>query len=199
MDATTDQMRITMSVNSPNRKAGIPKWVNNELVNYLTLTPDPGDVDIEEREWSLLATAEQLKIVLAGKGIHWQIPMVEHRLRFLTDSSGKPSGKQLTLMLRLHPKLSWIDYENAVKASLKLRKDFWVVRTKFETIRRNNCLSLQFRGSHQQIDETLNYLHQFAREQDYKALNEYFIIYHNDEEQVAEKDLLTTVLLPLNH
>lgn len=192
-------MRITMSVNSPNRKTGLPKWVNHELVNYLTLTPDPGCVDLEEREWSLMATAEQLKIVLAGKGIQWQIPMIEHRVRHLVDTSGRQPVKQLTLMLRLHPKLTWTDYENAVKASLKLRKDFWVVRTKFETIRRNNCLSLQIRGSHQQIDETLNYLQQYAREQNHTALSEYFIIYHNDEEQVPEKDLLTTILLPLNH
>lgn len=198
MDATTNQMISTMSASSLHRKKSQPTLVSHELANFLTLTPDPGCSDLEEREWSLLATAEQLKQLLAQKGIHWQIPMIEHRVRIVGEKTGKNAGKQLTLMLRLHPKLTWSDYENAVKASLKLRKDFWVVRTKFETIRRNSCVSLQIRGAHTQIDETVKLLQEYAREQALQVTAEYFIIYHNDEEQVAEKDLLTTILLPLS-
>lgn len=189
-----------MSAGSLQHKKGLPALVSDELANYLTLTPDKGCVDLEEREWSLLATAEQLKQVLAQKGTSWQIPMIEHRIRIIEDNTGKTATRQLTLMLRLHPKLTWTDYENAVKASLKLRKDFWVVRTKFETIRRNTCLSLQIRGSREpfEIEETLKLLKEHAREQELRSMAEYFIVYHNDEEQVAEKDLLTTVLLPLS-
>ena len=191
-------MISAMSASPLHRKNEQPTLISHELANYLTLTPDSGCVDIEEREWSLLATAEQLKQLLAQKGIHWHIPMIEHKICMIDEKTGKHSGKQLTLMLRLHPKLTWTDYENAVKASLKLRKDFWVVRTKYETIRRSSCLSLQIKGSHNQIDETVKFLQEYAHEQELKSVAEYFIIYHNDEEQVAEKELLTTILLPLS-
>lgn len=196
MDATTDQITKAMSASFPHKKT-TPTLINYELANFLTLTPDPGQFDLEEREWSLLATAEQLKKILSEKGIQWQIPMVEHRIRIIPSATGGLATKQLTLMLRLHNKLTWEDYENAVKASLKMRKDFWVVRTRFETMRRNACLSLDIRGSHDQIEEAIQYLQHFATEQNYTKTDEYFIIYHNDEEQVAEKDLLTTILLPL--
>lgn len=196
MDATTDQITIAMSASFPGKKT-TPTIINNELANFLTLTPDPGQVDLEEREWSLLATAEQMKKILAEKDIQWQIPMMEQRIRIIPSATGRSVTKQLTLMLRLHSKLTWEDYENAVKASLKMRKDFWVVRTRFETIRRNACLSLNIRGSHDQIEEAIQSLQHYATEQQFQIAEEYFIIYHNDAEQVAEKDLLTTILLPL--
>lgn len=197
MDATTDQMSNRMCAEAIHQKSIEPVMVNYDLANYLTLTPDQGKYDLEEREWSLQATAEQLKRILAERGIHWQIPLIEHRVRLVSGKSESSTIKQLTLMLRLHQSVSWADYENAVKASLKLRRDFWVIRTCFETIKRSSCLSLQLKGSHDQIEEQIRLMQQFAENQHYNTTGEYYIIYHNDEERVPEKDLLTTLLIPI--
>jgi hypothetical protein len=173
-----------------------PDLVKQGLIHYLTIsTIGKTHVDPEELEWSMQVVAEQLQQLLNARGVKWEIPLFE-QLRKL-DGSLHGDTQSYKLMLRLPDGVTWNDYDKAVKRSLELRRDSWVVQIRYERIVEEWCMKQVHKGSYETITDTVNEMTQSTVEQNLTIKETYHLIFLNDPEHVLEKSLETIILIPV--
>ncbi|MDH4472317.1 MAG: hypothetical protein QE487_06895 [Fluviicola sp.] len=173
-----------------------PELVKQGLIHYLSIsTIGKTHVDSEELEWSMQVVAEQLQQILNAGGVKWEIPLFE-QLRKL-DGSLHGDTQSYKLMLRLPDGVTWNDYDKAIKRSLELRRDCWVVQIRYERLVEEWCMKQVHKGSYETITASVNELTKRAAEQNLKIRGSYHLIFLNDPEQVAEKSLETVILIPV--
>jgi len=189
---TQNQSPFTSATSSSNH----PELVKQGLIHYLTIsTIGKTHVDPEELEWSMQVVAEQLQQLLTARGVKWEVPLFE-QLRKL-DGSLHSDTQSYKLMLRLPDGVTWNDYDKAVKRSLELRRDSWVVQIRYERIVEEWCLKQLHKGSYETITDSVTELTLVAVEQNLTIRGTYHLIFVNDPEQVLEKSLETVILIPV--
>ncbi|HLP54320.1 MAG TPA: hypothetical protein VK151_04790 [Fluviicola sp.] len=170
--------------------------VKQGLIHYLTIsTIGKTHVDPEELEWSMQVVAEQLQQLLNVRGVKWEIPLFEQWRRL--DGSPYNDTHSYKLMLRLPDGVTWNDYDKAIKRALELRRDSWVVQIRYERIVEEWCLKQIHKGSYGTISATVREMTKHAAEENMKTRGSYHLIFLNDPEQIAEKNLETVVLIPV--
>ena len=189
---TQNQSPFTSTDFSSNQ----PELVKQGLIHYLSIsTIGKTHVDPEELEWSMQVVAEQLQQLLNARGVKWEIPLFE-QLRKL-DGSLHGDTQSYKLMLRLPDGVTWNDYDKAVKRSLELRRDCWVVQIRYERLVEEWCMKQVHKGSYETITTSVNEMTKCAAEENLKIRGSYHLIFLNDPEQVAEKSLETVILIPV--
>ncbi|MES2555054.1 MAG: hypothetical protein V4604_02835 [Bacteroidota bacterium] len=170
--------------------------VKQGLYHYLSIsTIGKTHVDPEELEWSMQVVAEQLQQLLNARGVKWEIPLFE-QLRKI-DGSLHTDTQSYKLMLRLPDGVTWNDYDKAIKRSLELRRDSWVVQIRYERLVEEWCMKQVHKGSYGTIAASVNEMTKRGAEENLKIRGSYHLIFLNDPEQVAEKNLETVILVPV--
>lgn len=168
----------------------VPVIVNRETAQYLALSSGHQrlKVDQEDLEWPLLLVAQELQAILKARGVQWEIPLFERIV-----SPDRP----LKLLIPLPLRVTWNDYDAAIKKSLKRRRDSWVVQIRFERLTEGKCLQFLHLGSHDGIRESVKIMRQFAVENSYLPADVCHEIFLDDAEETPVRDLRTLLVIPV--
>jgi len=169
--------------------------VKQGLVQYLTLSTKGPAIDQEELEWPLLIVAQEIQQSLNLKGVKWDVPQFQRIIAQANSDSALDYACKL--LIRLPDSITWNEYDRAIKKTLELRRDFWVVQIRFERMVEGWCLKYTHRGARSEIPALVAEMKAVARAENLQIGNYNHELFISDVEKVAASQVETSILIPV--